>query len=112
MGRRQRKFDKSVYRSLTLITQFGINMLVPIGMLTALGIWLDGKLDTAYWTILLFFVGAVAGGQNVYRMAKSIYAPDGSKEPDKRQIGQEETRIKERDAVHENAKPTHTDIEE
>ncbi|MBR1703001.1 MAG: AtpZ/AtpI family protein [Lachnospiraceae bacterium] len=93
---RKKKYDKSVYRSLALITQFGINMLVPIGMLTALGIWLDGKFDTSYWTVLLFFVGAVAGGQNVYRMAKAVYAPDGKQE---------------RDIAHEDAKPTHTDIE-
>lgn len=79
----KRKYDKSVYRSLALITQFGINMLVPIGMLTALGIWLDGKLDTSYWTVLLFFVGAIAGGQNVYRMARAVYAPDREKESDR-----------------------------
>lgn len=56
--------------------QFGINMLVPIGMLSALGIWLDGRFHTSFWTILLFFVGAIAGGQNVYRMAKSVYETD------------------------------------
>ncbi|MBR1854698.1 MAG: AtpZ/AtpI family protein [Lachnospiraceae bacterium] len=110
---RKRKYDKSVYRSLALITQFGINMLVPIGMLTAFGIWLDGKLGTSYWTVLLFFVGAVAGGQNVYRMAKAVYAPDGKQEQNNQsnQAGQKDTRIKERDIAHENTKPTHTDIE-
>ena len=104
---RKRKYDKSVYRSLALITQFGINMLVPIGMLTAFGIWLDGKLDTSYWTIILFFVGAVAGGQNVYRMAKAIY------EPEKHEPGQETEREqkKDRDAAHENGKPVHYNIE-
>lgn len=80
MGSRHRKnpkYDKSVYRSLVLISQFGINMLVPIGMLSALGIWLDGRYGTSFWTILLFFVGAIAGGQNVYRMAKKVYeVPD------------------------------------
>ncbi len=70
------KYDKSVYRSLVLITQFGINMLVPIGMMTALGIWLDGRFHTSFWTILLFFAGAVAGGQNIYRMAKKIYGEE------------------------------------
>ena len=71
--RRNSKYDKSVYRSLVLITQFGINMLVPICMMSALGIWLDGRCRTSFWTILLFFVGAIAGGQNVYRMAKKVY---------------------------------------
>ncbi len=83
MSRRRRtkqKYGKSVYRSLVLITQFGINMLVSIGMMSAAGIWLDKRFDTAFWTILLFFVGAAAGAQNIYRMARQIY--DGKKEPD------------------------------
>ena len=76
MGKRRKqnpKYDKSVYQSLVLISQFGINMLVPIGMLSALGIWLDSRYGTSFWTIVLFFVGAIAGGQNVYRMAKKVY---------------------------------------
>ncbi len=71
--RKDKPYDKSVYRSLALILQFGINMLVPIGMMTALGIYLDGRFDTSFWTILLFFVGAVAGAQNIYKMAKRIF---------------------------------------
>ncbi len=76
------KYDKSVYRSMVLITQFGINMLVPIGMMSALGIWLDNKYHTSFWTILLFFVGAIAGAQNIYRMAKRLLDTDDGKEPD------------------------------
>ena len=71
--RHKKGFDKSVYRSLTLITQFGINMLVPIGMMTWLGVYLDNRFGTSYLVILLFFMGAIAGAQNVYRMAKKIY---------------------------------------
>lgn len=74
--RRKKHYDKSVYRSITMVTQFGMNMLVPICMMSALGIYLDRKLGTSFWMILLFFVGAIAGGQNVYRMARQIYAPD------------------------------------
>jgi len=67
-----KKVHKSVYQSLILISQFGINMLVPIGMMVWLGIWLDGKLGTSWLTVLCFFVGAVAGFQNVFRMAKKV----------------------------------------
>lgn len=75
--KKDKPFDKSVYSSLALILQFGINMIVPIAMMTALGIYLDGRFKTCYLTIVLFFVGAIAGGQNIYRMAKRIYdAPD------------------------------------
>lgn len=67
-------YDRSVFRSLVLISQFGINMVVPIGMMTALGVWLDGRLHTGWITIVLFFAGALAGGQNVYRMAKRFFS--------------------------------------
>ena len=71
--KRNQPYDRTVYQSITMIFQFGINMVVPITMMTALGVYLDRKLGTPYITILLFFIGAVAGGQNVYRMAKGIY---------------------------------------
>lgn len=78
--RRGPKDNKAVYRSIVLITQFGINMLVPICMMSALGIWLDKRYDTSFWTILLFFVGAIAGAQNIYRMARQIYETDDGEE--------------------------------
>lgn len=70
---RHQKYDKSVYRSLALITQFGINMLVPIFLCSFLGIWLDERLGTSYWMIILFFVGALAGFRNIYIMASRVY---------------------------------------
>lgn len=73
MVAKRRKYDRSVYRSLALITQFGINMLVPIFLCSFLGIWLDEKLGTSWWMIVLFFTGALAGFRNVYIMAKHIY---------------------------------------
>lgn len=72
-GKRNDRYDKSVYRSFALVMQFGINMLVPICLLSALGIFLDQKFGTSYIMVILFFVGAIAGGQNVFRMAKNIY---------------------------------------
>ena len=80
---KQRKDDeKEVYRALAMITQFSLNMIVPICVMSALGIWLDRKFGTSYLTIVLFAAGAVAGGQNIYRMAKRIY---GGEEQDRAQ---------------------------
>lgn len=56
-----------------MITQFGINMLVPIFLCTFAGIYLDRRLDTSYLAVALFFVGALAGFTNVFRFAKKIY---------------------------------------
>ncbi len=69
----RKKYDKSVYSSLVLITQFGINMLVPVFLCFFAGYWIDTKLNTSCWTIILFFVGALAGFRNVYIMAKRVY---------------------------------------
>lgn len=75
--KKDKPFDKSVYQAFALVTQFGINMLVPILMMTAIGMFLDTMLHTSWISVVLFFVGAVAGGQNVYRMAKSFMnSPD------------------------------------
>ena len=83
-NRRKKHYDKSVYRSLAMITQFGINMLVPICIMTALGIYLDNRFGTSIWVIILFFAGAIAGGQNVYRMAKQVFrSPSDSKRSNK-----------------------------
>lgn len=64
------KFNREVYQTLALISQFGINMLVPIFLCSFAGIYLDKKLGTDFIMIILFFIGAVSGGYNVYRMSK------------------------------------------
>lgn len=77
MDNRRRKkhknYNRSVYQSLALVSQFGINMLVPIFLLSFLGIKLDQYFHTSYWIVLLFFVGAAAGFRNIFVMAKKIY---------------------------------------
>ena len=67
------KYNKNVYQALTMITQFGINMLVPIFVCSFVGIFLDWKFGTSFWMVTLFFVGALAGFTNVFRFAKRIY---------------------------------------
>lgn len=65
-------FNKTVWQCLTLISQFGIMMLVPTGMMFALGYWLDGRLGTQFLR-LCCFVGVLAGFGNIYRLARQIY---------------------------------------
>lgn len=74
------KYQKNVYRSLAMITQFGLNMLVPIFACSFLGIYLDRKLGTSFLMVILFFVGAIAGGRNVYIFAKRIYQDKGKRD--------------------------------
>ncbi len=72
------KYNRNVYQALMMITQFGINMLVPILLCSFVGMFIDHKLGTSVWTVVLFFVGALAGFTNVFRFAKKIYETPAS----------------------------------
>lgn len=74
------KDKKNVYDSLILVMQFSINMIVPILLCTGIGVWIYKKYGHPIVVILLFMVGAVAGFQNIYRMAKRIYERDDKKD--------------------------------
>ena len=67
------KHNRNVYQALMMISQFGINMLVPIFICSFVGMFLDRNFETSFWTVVLFFVGALAGFTNVFRFAKKIY---------------------------------------
>ena len=67
------KNQKKVFQSLTLILQFGLNMIVPIVLCTMLGAWLGKRYDIPVITVPLFIMGALAGFTNIYKMTKKIY---------------------------------------
>jgi hypothetical protein len=72
------KDNKSVAKSLTMISQVGISMLVPIFLCCMLGLLLENKLG---WPVFipLFILGALAGMRNVYVMISAIYKEDDKK---------------------------------
>lgn len=67
------KNQRKVFQSLTLILQFGLNMIVPIVMCTLLGAWLGKKYGMPIITVPLFIMGALAGFNNIFKMAKQIW---------------------------------------
>ena len=73
MSKKNKKDDmRYVWDALIMVFQFGINMLVPIFICTFLGVWIGKKFDISWIVILLFFVGAIAGGNNIYKMSKKF----------------------------------------
>ena len=74
------KYKKGVYQALATISQFSINMLVPIFLCSFFGIFIDRKLETSYFVVIFFFVGALAGFRNIFLMAKGIYKDGGKKQ--------------------------------
>ncbi len=70
--------DRKVIRALSMLLQFTLFLLVPICGMGALGYYLDRRFGTKWIAILFFFIGAVAGFQNIYRYAMSISEGRGS----------------------------------
>ena len=72
------KYRKSVYRSLVLITQLGISMLVPIFLCAFLGVYIDEKFGI-YTFVPLIILGMAAGFRNVYKLVKDANTDEGDK---------------------------------
>ena len=64
--------NRVVFDALVMVLQFGINMLVPIFLMTGLGVWIGNRTGVTWITIPLFFIGAIAGGNNIYRQSKKL----------------------------------------
>lgn len=63
------KYKKSVYRTLALISQLGISMVVPVLLCTLFGVFLEGKFSVPV-TIPMIILGVLAGGRNVYVLVR------------------------------------------
>ncbi len=72
------KYRKGVYRTLALITQLGISMLVPIFLCVFLGSYIDEKFNLNTF-IPLMLLGMLAGARNVYKLIKQSYDEEGDR---------------------------------
>ena len=71
-----KKDDRKVWEAMTMVFQFGLNMLVPIFLCTMLGVWISDKTGATWVVIVFFFIGALAGYTNIFKMAKRIMKDD------------------------------------
>ncbi len=74
------KYKKNVWQALTMVTQFGINMIVPILMCTMFGVYIGKKYDMLFIVAPLFVIGALAGFRNIYVMAKKIFEQESDRD--------------------------------
>ncbi len=72
--------DRNNFRIITFISQFAINMLVPIFVCSFIGYMIDDHFGTQIWFVILFFVGAAAGARNIYVLARKSYRDKGDSE--------------------------------
>lgn len=60
---------RNIYKNLVLITQIGINAIVPILMMTFIGIWVDKKLGfNMLFTLIFLVLGSMTGIYNIYKI--------------------------------------------
>ena len=78
-----KKEDRQVWEAMTMVFQFGLNMLVPIFLCTMLGVWVSEKIRVSWIVIIFFFVGALAGYTNIFKMAKRLMKDDKDVKKDK-----------------------------
>lgn len=64
--------NRLIVDALIMVLQFGINMIVPILMCTLAGAWIGQKTGITWLAVPMFFIGAFAGFNNVYKMAKKL----------------------------------------
>ena len=67
---------KQVWNAIVMVFQFSIYMLVPIFALTFLGIYIGNKTGIDWICIPLFFIGAIAGFNNIFRVVKKMIKDD------------------------------------
>ena len=96
----------TVGKSLTMILQIGITMMVPIFLCVALAVWLDSVLDTILFMPVFLFLGIGAAFRNAWLLVKSYTKNDGSVESNAndriRKLEKEAEEIRKNDRARNN----------
>ena len=69
---------REITESFSMVLQFGLNMIIPIAMCIALGVWIGDKYDMDWIVIPFFFVGALAGYNSIFRMVQKYLKKKGT----------------------------------
>ncbi len=72
--------QSEIIKALSMVTQIGISMMVPIGMCVALGVWIGNKYHIDWIVVPLFFVGALAGFSNIRKAVEPFIKNSTKKE--------------------------------
>ena len=68
------KKDRSFLKNLVLISQVGITMLVPVGLMLALGLFLRDRLN-ADWILIVAILLGISGGMSAAWALLKKFAP-------------------------------------
>lgn len=91
------KYKKSVFRNLSMVTQLGLCVIVPVGLGIAAGSYIDARFGTS--TLLIFVIlGVLGGAKGAYDMALSMIRSEKRDE--------EEWKRKQREQAAQNPVPS------
>lgn len=76
MGKKEHK----IIRTLAMVSQIGISMMVPVFLCTWIGWLLYQRFDNAIWLLLMLFIGIGASLRNLYVLTASFYSEDMRRE--------------------------------
>lgn len=67
------KETKNLIRQLGKLSIIGMEMVVATFVGLAIGVYLDGRFDTAPWLTIIFLIfGIAAGFRNIFREVKKL----------------------------------------
>ena len=78
------KDKHGIGQAIVMITQLGINMLVPVFMCLFIGIWLDKQLGTGWLTLVFLILGIMGGIRGVYSLIHNILKQEDMEDKDER----------------------------
>ena len=70
---------REIAETISLITQIGINMIVPICIMVALSVWIDNTYGIKWISVPLIIIGILSGYSSVYRLVKKYIKKDKNK---------------------------------
>lgn len=85
------KYKKSVFRSLALVTQLGLSVIVPIFLCVFAGNYIDSRFGTRV-TVFLLILGTLGGARNAYVLARRMIDTEAKEDQKERQRAKEEAR--------------------
>ncbi len=81
-----KKEKRKIIYALSLVTQLGITMIVPIFLCLFVGIKVSKYFDKSYFVMIFLVLGMSVSFRNAYQITKKMYIKDKEKEQNKRKI--------------------------
>lgn len=63
---------QSAFRNIVLITGIGFSVIVPILLMTFLGVWLDGLFSTRFITVIAVIIGISGGVSAAWQLIRKF----------------------------------------